>query len=239
MKRFALSVLWLCLFLCARVLPGLDQADPGLGRDSLLKLQKEGWKIVQDGVLRRELKTDRIETFVFSEAGFSWKLRDLQVQLQVLRREFQAHPTPDLQRAIASHGKLIASTLTMIERARTADASRESTVVKIGCTHTFAYSANASYKTDRQGTWADAVAAFNVSAGCNSSGEVYAYAFAKDRGEWGALDRNRDGRSQERLKRHGQRGRQPRRRGPLRVLRLRERDDRQPEPHFVQHRANE
>jgi hypothetical protein len=179
MKRFLLSGLWLCLFMCATVLPGLDQADPGLGRDPLMKLQKEGWKIVQDGVLRRELKTNEIETFVFGEAGFSWKLRDLQARLQVLRREFQAHPTPELRKAIASHRKLIASTLKMIERARAADASRESTVLKADCTPTFAYSANASYKTDRQGTWADAAADFNVPAGCTSSGEVYAYAFAK------------------------------------------------------------
>jgi hypothetical protein len=179
MKRLLLSGLWLWLFMCATVLPGLDQADPGLGRDPLMKLQKEGWKIVQDGVLRRELKTNEIETFVFGEAGFSWKLRDLRVQLQILRREFQAHPTPELRRAIASHRKLIASTLKMIERARAADASRESTALKAGCTPTFAYSANASYKTDRQGTWADAAADFNVPAGCSSSGEVYAYAFAK------------------------------------------------------------
>ena len=67
----------------------------------------------------------------------------------------------------------------MIKRARVADASRESAVLKTGCTPVFTYNANASYKTDRQGTWANAVADFNVSAGCNSFGEVYAYAFAK------------------------------------------------------------
>ena len=158
MKRSLLSGLWLCLFMYATVLSGLDQADPGLGKDPLVKLQKEGWRIVQDGVLRRELKANEVETFVFGEAGFSWKLRDLQAQRQVLRREFQAHPTPELRRAIASHRKLIASTLQMIERARAADASGESTVLKIDCTPAFTYSANASYKTDRQGTWAEAAA---------------------------------------------------------------------------------
>jgi hypothetical protein len=179
MKGLLFSGLWLCLFMCATVLSGLDQADPGLERDPLMKLQKEGWKIVQDGVLRRELKTNAVETFVFGEAGFSWKLRDLRIQLQVLRKEFQAHPTPELGKAIASHRKLIASTLKMIERARVADARRKSTVSKTGCTPTFAYSAKASYNTDRQGTWAEAIADFNVAAGCNVSGEVYAYAFAK------------------------------------------------------------
>ena len=179
MKRSLLCGLWFCFFMCGTVLPGLAQADPDSGRDPLLELQREGWKIVQDGVLQRELRTNEVETFVFGEAGFSWKLRELRVQLQVLRREFQAHPTPELRRAIASHRKLIASTLKLMERARVADASGGTTVLKAGCAPTFSYHANASYKTDRQGTWADASSDFNVSSGCSSSGEVYAYAFAK------------------------------------------------------------
>lgn len=157
-----------------KVLPLLsNQADP------LMKLQREGWKIVQNGVLRRDLRINEVETFVFGEAGFSWKLRDLQAQLQVLRREFQAHPTPELRKAIASHRKMIASTLKLLERVRATDASEGTAVLKTGCTPTFSYHANASYKTDRPGTWADADAEFNVSTGCNSSGEVYAYAFVQ------------------------------------------------------------
>lgn len=179
MKRSMLSALSFCFFMCGTVLPALAQAGPALDKDPLLKLQKEGWKVVQDGVLRRELRPNEVETFVFGEAGFSWKLRDLRAQLRVLRREFQVYPTPELRKAIASHRKLIASTLKMIERARAAEESVETKALKAGCIPTFAYGANASYKTDRQGTWADAVADFNVSAGCDSSGEVYAYAFAK------------------------------------------------------------
>jgi len=178
MKRLLLSCLWFCFFLCGTVLPGLAESEPGSGRDPLTKLQKEGWEIVQDGVLRRELSPNKVETFVFGEAGFTWKLWDLQAQLQILRKELQAQPTPELRRAIASHRKLIASTLKLIERARAADARGETTVLKTDCTPIFAYNANASYKTDRQGTWADAIADFNVSAGCNSSGEVYTYALA-------------------------------------------------------------
>ena len=179
MKRSLLPGLWLCFFMCGAVLPGLAQADSDSGKDPLIELQRDGWEAVQDGVLRRELRTNEVETFVFGEAGFSWKVQDLRAQLQVLQREFQAHPTPKLRRAIASHRKLIASTVKMIERARTAEAGGETFVFKSGCTPTFAYSANASYKTDRQGTWASASADFNVASGCGSSGEVYAYAFAK------------------------------------------------------------
>ena len=179
MKRSLLYGLWSCLFMCGTVFPALAQVDSDPGRDPLAKLQKEGWEVVQDGVLRRELRPHEVETFVFGEAGFSWKLRDLRAQLQVLRREFLAHPTPELRRAIASHRKMIASTVKMIERARAADASGGTTVLKSGCTPAFSYHANASYKTDRSGTWADASADFNVSSSCGFSGDVYAYAFAQ------------------------------------------------------------
>jgi hypothetical protein len=173
----------LCLALAGLVawsLPGMaESADPDLGRDPLAKMQKEGWKIVQDGVLRRELRPNKVETFVFGEAGFSWKLQDLQGRLQILQREFQANPTPEMRKAIESYQELITSTLKMIERARAADASGEGTVLKAGCTPTLAYRANASYKTNRQGVWADAAADFNVPAGCNSSGEVSVYTSAQ------------------------------------------------------------
>jgi hypothetical protein len=168
-KRFLLF----CLLLSLPVFSGA-------GNDPLLKLQKEGWEVVQAGVLRRELKPNEVETFVFGEAGFTWKLQDLQAQLQVLRKVFQAHPTPELRRAIASHRRAVASTREMIERARAAEASGDAPVLKFGCDAIIHYNADASYKTDRQGTWADASADFYPPEGCSSgTGEVYAYAFAK------------------------------------------------------------
>jgi hypothetical protein len=161
------------------VFQGMAQADLTEENDLIVKLQKAGWKIVQDGVLRRESRPNEVETFVFGEAGFSWKLWTLRSQLQVLQREFQARPTPELRKTIASHRKLIASTLKMVERAGAADTSEETKVLKAGCVPTITYSANASYKTNRRDTWTDAVAEFKVPEGCGSSGEVYAYAFAK------------------------------------------------------------
>jgi hypothetical protein len=156
-------------------------------------MEKAGWKIAQEGVLRREPRPGEVETFVFGVEGFTWKLRDLRSQLQVLRREFEASPTPELRRAIGSHRKVIASTLKMIERARTAEVRGQAKSPVLICTEppviNFSYDADASSKTQRQGTWANAGADFSVYSPCgpNSegaedpelSGEVYAYAFAK------------------------------------------------------------
>ncbi len=178
-KSSLLPVLLLfCLCLFSVASPTLAQAGRESGGDPIAKLQRAGWKIVQDGVLERQSRPGEIETFVFGAEGFTWKLRDLRNQLRFLRKEFEANPTPELRRALASHRKAIASTLEMIERARTAEASGETLLPK-DCTVSFAYDAVATYKTDRRGTRAEASASFHSTPGCSFSGEVYAYAFAK------------------------------------------------------------
>jgi hypothetical protein len=177
-KRLIVGLLF-CVSLLISVLPSLAQPYRDAGEDPIVKLEKAGWKIVEDGVLQRQAKPGEIETFVFGVEGFTWKLRDLRGQLTVLRREFKTGPTPELRRAIASHRKVIASTQEMLMRARLGEMMGAPILPKTDCTITYAYRADASYKTDREGTWADASADFNVASGCGFSGEVYAYAFAK------------------------------------------------------------
>lgn len=178
-KNSLLPTLLFCLCLLSLTFPAFPQTDRDSGGDPIAKLQRAGWTIVQDGVLQRQPKPNQTETFVFGVKGFTWKLNDLRNQLQTLRKEFQANPTPELRRAIASHREAIASTLEMIEKARTAEASGEPILPKDDCTISFTYDAVATYKTTQQGTRAEAAATFNSTAGCNFSGEVYAYAYAK------------------------------------------------------------
>lgn len=179
-KRSSLATLLLCLSWLAsldRALAQIDLRDLGQG---------EGWTRVQDGVLRRELRPNEVETIVYGVEGFTWKLQDLRSQLQVLRREFAAHPTPELRRAIVSHRRVIASTLKTIEKARTAGGGGEAKTNPSQCLEafgSFTYDADAAAKTERQGVWANASVDFFPSPpeGCTTapSGEVYAYAFAK------------------------------------------------------------
>ncbi len=177
MTKSLLVGLLFCVSFSISGLPGLAQADRD--SDPLVKLEKAGWKIVQGGVLQRQPKPGQVETFVFGVEGFTWKLRDLGSQLAFLRAQFQANPTPELRRAIASHRKAIASTLEILERAEAAEARGETILPKTDCMIDFAYNADASYKTDSKGVWAEATADFNVASGCGFSGEVYTYAFAK------------------------------------------------------------
>ena len=163
----------LCLSLLGSTNPILAQAD----QDVITQLQREGWKIVSDGVLQRASRAGEVETFVFGARGFTWKLRDLRSQLQKLQTELRYNPTPELRKAIASHRKEISSTLKMIERARAADADKVD-LSKVSCSINFTYDAAATARTDARGTKANASASF--SANCAGfTGEVYAYAFAK------------------------------------------------------------
>ncbi len=179
MRRSLIGALLLCLFLFATGAPGLAQAERETGDNPGARMTRAGWKIQQEGVLRRERRAGEVETFVFGVAGFTWKLRDLRSQLQFLRREYEANPTPELRRAIAGHRKAIASTLETIERARAAGAGVKQDVGEGGCNLRFAYDAEAAPKVNVRGTWAAASADFTASESCEHEGEVYAVAFAK------------------------------------------------------------
>lgn len=176
-KRSLLAALLLCFSWLAFLDQALAQID---FRDIE---QREGWTRVQDGVLRRELRPNEVETFVYGVEGFTWKLQDLRSQLQVLRGEFAAHPTPELRKAIANHRKAIASTLNAIEQARRSEAGGETKTSPVYCEQgaagIFTYDTDAASKTVRQGVWANVSVDHMPTPGCDAFGEVYAYASAK------------------------------------------------------------
>jgi len=170
-KQWVLIVLALCLSLFGSTHASLAQGS----NDTLARMQREGWKIVKDGVLQRELRAGQVETFVFGVPGFTWKLQDLQNQLRNLRVRYAADPKPELRRAILNHRQEIANTQRMIELARLSEASGQTGIEKVSCNIGFGYNATASYQTSVQGTVANATA--NFSSNCAFYGEVYAYAY--------------------------------------------------------------
>jgi hypothetical protein len=176
-KKLFISLV-LCLSLLGAASPALAQADQTSGEDTLAQLQREGWKIVKDGVLQRELIPGEIESFVFGVPGFTWKIQDLQRQLRKLQAELRANPTPELRKAIVNHRKAIANSQRALTIARAAeDSGEEIDLSKVSCTINFSYDATAAQKTDVQGVVANANATF--SANCGFTGQVYAIAFAK------------------------------------------------------------
>jgi hypothetical protein len=159
--------------------PVLAQSDQKSGEDVLTQLQREGWRIVKDGVLQRELVPGEIESFVFGVPGFTWKIQDLRRQLQKLQTELRANPTPELRKAIANHRKAIANSQRALALARASeDSGEEIDLSKVSCTINFSYDATAAYKTTVQGVTSSASSSFGANCG-GFTGQVYAYAFAK------------------------------------------------------------
>jgi hypothetical protein len=176
-KKLFIS-LALCLSLLGAVDPVLAQADQQSREDTLAQLQREGWKIVSDGLLQRELVPGQVESFAFGVPGFTWKVKDLQRQLQKLQAEFRANPTPELRKAIANHRKAIVNAKRTLELARAAEALGEAAdLSKASCAINFSYNAAGGPQTSVQGVTASASASF--SGNCGFTGQVYAYAFAK------------------------------------------------------------
>lgn len=176
-KKLSVALM-LCLLLLGSTSPIPAQDEQKTDRDVLTQLQREGWKIVKDGVLQRELVRGEVESFVFGVPGFVWKIQDLQRQLRKLRAEFRANPTPELRKAIANHRKAIQSSQRALALARAAEESgKEIDLSKVSCAINFTYDASATRNPSVAGVLANASATFN--ANCGFTGQVYAYAFAK------------------------------------------------------------
>jgi hypothetical protein len=178
LKKLCIACLLLCLVLVSSTRPALAREAQKASNDDLLsQLQAEGWKIVKNGVLQRELVPGRVESFVFGPEGFTWKLQDLRQHLQKVQRELQVRPTPELQKAVDGFRKEIASTRKMIQLARAAEDLGETSIDKVSCSLSFSYDATASYGTSVQGTWGNASASFT--GNCGFTGQVYATAYSK------------------------------------------------------------
>jgi hypothetical protein len=176
MKRVFAGLL-LCLSVLVSAQAGLAQ-DKARSNDPIAQLLRDGWRIVQDGVLQRDRGAHQIETYVFGAPGFIWKLQDLQNQLRNLRAAFQANPTPELRKTILSHRQEIANTQKLIALAEAAELNGDVPPPpgKVSCSINFGYSATAAAQTTPQGVTATASA--NFTGTCGFTGEVYAYSYS-------------------------------------------------------------
>jgi hypothetical protein len=171
-----LSWIALVLFL-AMLVPGISalaQEEQG-EKDPLVKMMEEGWKPVAPGVLQRSFEDNKVETFAVGSEGMRFVIKQLQGRLAALRKDYQAHPSEDLRRAIASYRKQIAR---FQKELRTATAeSLESAIEKVGCSVSYSSYANATWLTNVAGVTSSSSANFNTT--CGYSAEVWAEARAQ------------------------------------------------------------
>ena len=181
-RKWFLSLVALSLSLLIDARPGLAAAET-VG-DPLTAMVQAGWKPVSDGVLQRSKGGNKVESLVTGVKGFTWKLRQLEAQLEILRSDFAENPTLDLRRAIAAQRKAVVSTKQLIQRLQ-ANIAAGVTDGKVSCSINFGYDSDAYPLGSSAGVGATASANFN--SNCAFSGEVYSYAYSKARSASGLL----------------------------------------------------
>ena len=174
----AILALSLCLAAGAHAAP----AAPVLADDPLASAVKAGWKPVSEGVLQRSKGGNKVESLVTGVKGFTWKLRQLEGQQEILRAAFEKQPTLDLRRSLAALRKAIVSTKQTIQRIQANPGANDG---KVSCTINFGYDADAYGLTSAVGV--GGIASANFSSNCAFSGEVYAYSYSQARTQAGLL----------------------------------------------------
>ena len=140
-RRFIPAILALSVSLSAGAHAGLAApAAPTLADDPLTAMAQAGWKPVSDGVLQRSKGGNKVESLVTGVKGFTWKLRQLEAQQEILRAAFEEQPTLDLRRSLAAVRKAIVSTKQTIQRIQ---AHPGATDGKVSCSINFGYDADA------------------------------------------------------------------------------------------------
>jgi hypothetical protein len=168
----------LCLSIITMARPSMAQVqelkpEPPLVRQML----QEGWTRVADGVLQRTGEGGQAETFTYGEEGLRWTARKLEARLGFLQNEYNAHPSEDVARLIASLETQLGEIDQNLKNG-TAQAEVPSPSEMTDCSINYGANASASHRTDStQGTLASASA--NFSATCGQLGNTYAYAYAR------------------------------------------------------------
>lgn len=169
----------LCLSIITMARPSMAQVlelkpEPPLVRQML----QEGWTRVADGVLQRNGEGGQTETFTYGEDGMRWTARRFETRLGFLQSEYDAHPSEDLARLIASLETQLIE-LDQNLKNGTAQAEIPSPNEITDCSINYGASAVPYYRTgaDAPGTIANASA--NFSASCGQLGNTYAYAYAR------------------------------------------------------------
>jgi hypothetical protein len=166
--------------LALMILIGVTLAGPGRARSLdapeppwKSRMRQEGWRDVQEGVLRREAGGGRMETFTYGEAGRRWTVRRLEERIRSLQRESERYPSADLARILK----------TLRRELKQATAELKGSIPeplgeKSGCDPGFAVQAAADpLWTSAPGVQASASAFFH--SPCSDPGNSYAYAYAR------------------------------------------------------------
>jgi hypothetical protein len=174
-KRLSISVALCFLLFFVRATSGQVHATPD--PEWLDQMLQDGWKKVQKGVLQRDLGGST-ETFTYGVEGLHWSEQSLAARVSALRREYAAHPSPELGRIIATLTRGLSP-----EKARSTSPSQPEMLagdaLAADCTSSLVAHANADPLSGSQAPGVAASADASFQSPCGDLGNTYSYAYAR------------------------------------------------------------
>lgn len=179
------------LCLSALILPRASAQMTMAAEPQMESLFEEGWEIVQEGVLQRDLGEGRVETYTYGEQGRRWTAQRLATRIGTLEREYRSYPSDELAAIL----KRLKAELRQSEKGLAADTAdgelslasaslstgetdSVGAMLTAGCQPTVTLGANASpLSTQVAGATASAHVSFQAPANC--FGNTYAYAYSR------------------------------------------------------------
>lgn len=176
-KMILLAVLLSCLGNFVGSRPGLAAQGTATTVDPFIHMIQEGWRVVEPGVLQRDLGHGKVETFGLGAEGLRFKMEGMKAHLRDLRAELRLRPTPELRMAVRSYRAEIERIRQALKTAPKIDeleSASEKVAGGIDCTIKYGAHVDAYALTTSQGVGAKADSYFN--SNCGQVGEVYAHA---------------------------------------------------------------
>ena len=162
----------------------IASAHPGCAQEISI-LEEEGWTEVREGVMRRDMGENRVQTFTFGKEGLRWTALRLAERISALERESSAHPSEQLTRILVTLKERLARTEALLQSGADPASTRQTTTgdlrssvsqLTVGCQPTVTMGASAGpQSTQVPGVTASA----NVSFQGSCPGNTYTYAYSR------------------------------------------------------------
>jgi len=174
MKKLLLTSLVLCLSFFGTTRLSLAQTDreTPTSKEPLAKFLEEGWKPVAEGVLQRQKGGNKVESLAYGVEGLQWALQDMETRQSALVERYQAHPSPELQKAVHKLKASIDRIQASLDEGKVSSSASLEKVIVNGCDVSYGAHADAFPLSPGPGVGATADSYFYNN--CGYSGEVYA-----------------------------------------------------------------
>jgi hypothetical protein len=158
-------------------LAAADKAQATADQELRAKMAAQGWKEITLGVFERQLGPNKAEHLGYGREGLVWTIEELNRQHDALQKEYQRYPSEELHKVLDELGVKIAAARRELRNTKSLGSKLDA--YSTGCSICYGATADAYPLTGASNQGVGAVADANFSSTCGSSGDTYAYAYAR------------------------------------------------------------